>query len=180
MVKPILQKSIDEVILRTNSSVLTLEEILSGEINQLKTDLIDTLRAQKAGVGISSVQIGKPVRLFVIEIKPTPNRPELKQLGPIFIFNPEIVKNSDSKVEMYEACLSINNADLYGSVSRVDSVSLKYLDENGNEVIADYDGFLARVILHEMDHLNGKLFTDSADSKTLMTGEEYKKMKSKK
>ena len=81
---------------------------------------------------------------------------------------------------MYEACLSISNADLYGNVERMDSVSIKYLDENAEEQTTDYTGFLARVVLHELDHLDGRLFTDRAEPESLMDGESYRKMNARK
>ncbi|MEO6729007.1 MAG: peptide deformylase [Candidatus Dojkabacteria bacterium] len=180
MVKKILQVKDSEKKLRERSREVTLDEILGVEMSKLKEDLVDTLRAQKAGVGISSVQIGSPVRLFIIEIKPTPSRPDLEHLGPIFFFNPETIKKSDNQIKMYEACLSINNADLYGNVERIDSVSIQYLDENGIVQSTDYTGFLARVILHELDHLDGKLFTDRAEPESLMDGGAYRRMNARK
>ena len=179
MIKTILQKSTDETTLRTKSIAVDKSKILSEEISQLKVDLVDTLRAQKAGIAISSVQIGNPIQLFILEVKATPNRPELKPLGPLYYFNPEIIHQSKDIVEMYEACLSVNNADLYGNVRRVESISIKYLDEKGEEKFEEHTGFLARVILHELDHLDGKLFTDLADPKSLMDAKSYRKMRSK-
>lgn len=152
----------------------------SDEVKETKQNLVDTLRAQKSGVAISAIQIGSPLNLFLIEIKPTPNRPELKPLGPLFFFNPEITWRSAETIGMFEACLSIMNAEIFGEVTRPKEIKLKYRDETGAEQEAGYDDFLARVIQHEVDHLQGKLFTDIVDTTTLQIAEEYRKMLSRK
>ncbi len=146
----------------------------------LMQNLIDTLRAQKSGVAISAVQIGSELNLFMLEIKPTPNRPELKPLGPLFFFNSEISWRSSETVPMYEACLSIMDTELFGEVVRPKAIRLKFQDITGASFENEYEGFIARVIQHEVDHLNGKLFTDIVDPKTLQTAEEYRKMLSRK
>jgi peptide deformylase len=181
MVKPILQVKEQESLLRQKSSEISSDEILSSEkIKTLKTDLLDTLRAQAAGVAISAVQLGELVRLFVLEVKPTPNRPDLKSVGPVFFFNPSFVSKSDKTVKMFEACLSIDNAGTYGEVERPEKITLKFVDEDGSEQEEKYSGFIARVIQHEMDHLDGILFTDIASPETIMTAEEYREMRARK
>lgn len=179
MIKTILQKEDNEETLRKVSTPLSHEEIFSDKITNLKADLVDTLRAQKLGVGISAVQIGEAVRLFAIEIKKTPARPDIEPLGPLFFFNPEIISSSEESVDMFEACLSIKAADLYGDVKRPVSITVKFLDEFALEKTQEFSGFIARVIQHEIDHLNGKLFTDIAKPESLVSAEDYKKSRAK-
>lgn len=173
MVKDIIQ--IGNPLLRDVSKKISFNEINSLQISKLKVNLLETLRAQPIGVAISAVQIGEPVRLFVVEIKTISNRPELKAEPPRYFFNAEIIKFSSQTVGMYEGCLSIVNANLFGNVVRPKSITLKYLDESGESKEETFDGFMARVIQHEVDHLNGKLFTDTVETETLADLKEYRK-----
>lgn len=177
MIQKILQ--IGNPTLREVSRELSKEEILSNETKTLFQDLIDTLRAQPTGVAISAVQIGQPIQMFVVEIKALPNRPEIKPLGPLGFINPQIIRASKEETSMDEACLSIAQAQLFGSVSRPKEIEIKFSDENGVEKQQKFDGFLARVIQHELDHLNGKLFTDIVDPLSLSNDKEYRKQKSR-
>ena len=173
MNKKILQ--IGNPILRQVSGKLSKNEITSQEMNALKDDLLETLAAQKVGVGISAVQIGVLKQLFLVNIKPSANRPEIKSSGPKFFFNAKIIKFSKEEVEMTEGCLSIAEAKLFGKVSRPDKIKLSYQDENAESHTEEFDGFISRVIQHEVDHINGKLFTDIVDLQTLTSDEEMRK-----
>lgn len=165
MNKKILQ--IGNPILRQVSGKLSKNEITSQEMNVLKDDLLETLAAQKVGVGISAVQIGVLKQLFLVNIKPS--------AGPKFFFNAKIIKFSKEEVEMTEGCLSIAEAKLFGKVSRPDKIKLSYQDENAESHTEEFDGFISRVIQHEVDHINGKLFTDIVDLQTLTSDEEMRK-----
>lgn len=132
---------------------------IDNKILKLIQDLKDTLASQKdpEGVGLAAPQIGKNIRIFVASYK------------NFFrvVINPEILsrtpelKNSrtpEGKNEILEGCLSLPN--YYGPLKRAGYVKLKYLDENGKEVVETIRGFPAQIILHEIDHLNGILFID--------------------
>ncbi|MBL8014673.1 MAG: peptide deformylase [Candidatus Doudnabacteria bacterium] len=177
MIKKILD--IGNPLLREVSKEVNEQDIKSSDIQTLIQDLIDTLRDQKSGVAISAVQIGVPVRLFIVEIKPTPNRPEFTAWGPIAFINPVVTSMSEEKIELPEACLSIFNAELFGNVVRSKSLQIKYLDQDGTPQEAKYEDFIAKVIQHEMDHLNGVLFTDLADPHSFATAAEYRKARSR-
>lgn len=178
MIKKIL--NIGNEILRQKSLKLTAEEILSPEISELKQDLLDTLNSQRVGVGISAVQIGILKSVFLVNIKSRPNRPDLQNYGPKYFFNTEILEFSKKEVKIYEACLSIVEAKLYGNISRPEKIKVKYLDEDSKEHVEEFEGFISRVIQHEVDHLNGKLFTDIVSPDTLISEEEYTKDRNKK
>ncbi len=173
MIKKILQ--IGNPLLRQSSEKLSDDEILSEKMSFLKQDLLDTLSAQKVGVGISAVQIGVLQQVFLVNIKPSANRPEIKSSEPRFFFNPKILEFSKEEVEMTEGCLSIAEAKLFGKVSRPDKIKLSYQDENAKSHTEEFDGFISRVIQHEVDHINGKLFTDIVDLQTLTSDEEMRK-----
>ncbi|KKQ16969.1 MAG: Peptide deformylase, partial [candidate division WS6 bacterium GW2011_GWF1_36_8] len=80
---------------------------------------------------------------------------------------------SEKLVKYYEACLSVNYAQTFGEVVRKYWVRISYLDENGNSHTEKYDGLDARIILHEIDHLEGILFTDIVDMSTVKELKEY-------
>ncbi|MBN2675938.1 MAG: peptide deformylase [Alphaproteobacteria bacterium] len=107
----------------------------------------------KGGVGLAGPQVGLSERLLVID----PSH-EDEERTPYFLINPEIVELSGEDCEYEEGCLSLPG--IYAPVVRPEKCILKYLDREGKEQIIKADGFLARVIQHEMDHLNGKLFID--------------------
>ncbi len=120
------------------------------------------------GVGLAAPQVGKPIRMFVIDARLYADEaPELKDFKKVFI-NPEIYEYSDEEELLGEGCLSLPN--IREDVYRPTSIRIKYLDENFAEHDEQYDGFAARVIQHEYDHVEGKVFVDhlSALRKTLI------------
>ncbi len=111
------------------------------------------------GVALAAVQIDQPYRIIIIR-----SDFDDKQDKTFAVFiNPEIVKREGAVQEDYEGCLSVK--DIYGEVPRYSKIRLKALDEQGREVRVRAEGFLARVIKHEIDHLSGKLFVDYLEDK---------------
>ena len=114
------------------------------------------------GVGLAAPQIGKAIRLLIIDLAPfKEDDPELGSFK-ITMINPEMLEFGDSKVPAEEGCLSIPG--IYESVMRSESIKIKYFDEDFNKKIEVYDGLIARVIQHEYDHIEGILFTDHISS----------------
>jgi peptide deformylase len=110
------------------------------------------------GVGLAAPQTGLPIRLFVIDGNAgADDEPELSEFKKVFI-NPEIIELSGENWVMNEGCLSL--PEIREDVSRPGTVRLKYVDENFVEHDEVYSGFIGRVIQHEYDHLEGKLFID--------------------
>jgi len=110
------------------------------------------------GVGLAAPQTGLPIRLFVIDGNAgADEEPELSEFKKVFI-NPEIIELSGENWVMNEGCLSL--PEIREDVSRPGTVRLKYVDENFVEHDEVYSGFIGRVIQHEYDHLEGKLFID--------------------
>lgn len=111
-------------------------------------------RKHEVGVALAAIQINEPLRIIIIR-----NDFDNKEDHRFNVFiNPEIVKLEGDIEEDYEGCLSV--LDVYGKVPRYNKVRLRALDENGHEVRVKAKGFLARVLQHEVDHLNGRLFID--------------------
>ncbi len=110
------------------------------------------------GVGLAAPQVHKSIRVFVIDATSgADEEPKLVNFKKVFI-NPEIIETSGDPVIINEGCLSL--PEIREDVTRHDSVTIKFLDENFKEHIETYSGFAARVIQHEYDHLEGKLFID--------------------
>lgn len=127
------------------------------ELDSLIANMFETMYAA-SGVGIAAPQIGKSIRLFVIDASPyEEDEPQLKDFKKVFI-NPIIVQEDGEKWASSEACLSI--PDIREDVYRLPTLTINYLDENWEEHEETFDGLAARIIQHEYDHIEGKLFTD--------------------
>jgi peptide deformylase len=125
----------------------------NGEIQSLAEQMLETMRTNK-GIGLAAVQVGKMIRLFVTDLP--------KDMPRVFI-NPEIVETSLDQVTFEEGCLSI--PDINADVVRPMQVRVQAWNLKGRPFSLDADDLLARVIQHEIDHLNGVLFIDRIDSK---------------
>ena len=110
------------------------------------------------GVGLAAPQVGLSIRIFVIDASAGADEdPSLKGLKKTFI-NPEMLNLDGDDWTMEEGCLSL--PDIHENVTRPEKVRIRYFDENFTEYEEEYSGFMARVIQHEYDHLEGKLFVD--------------------
>jgi peptide deformylase len=126
-------------------------------LNQIINDLFETMYYSE-GLGLAAPQIGKSIRMFVIDGKPVADEePELADFKKVFI-NAHITEKSGDFLPMTEGCLSIPN--LREEVNRESHIRIKYYDENWEYHDDVYDGYKARIIQHEYDHLDGILFTD--------------------
>jgi len=124
---------------------------------QLIADLFETMYHSE-GLGLAAPQIGKSLRIFVIDGKPAAeDEPSLADFKKAFI-NPHIIEKNGDLVPMTEGCLSIPN--LREEVNRESRIRITYYDEDWNYHDKVYEGYAARIIQHEYDHLDGILFTD--------------------
>ena len=127
------------------------------ELKKLIEDMFLTMK-QAEGVGLAAPQIGKNIRLFVVDCSPWGDEDEAcKDYRRAFI-NPEIYEVSEETELFNEGCLSLPG--LHEDVRRPIAIKMRYLDENFEEHDELFDGFRARVLQHEYDHLDGKVFTD--------------------
>lgn len=150
--------STDLKLRKISKPVGTIDKKVKGIIKDLK----DTLFTQKEpeGVGLAAPQIGKNIRIFLANYKGFTR----------LVINPEIIKVENIKKtkhkksehehehEILEGCLSL--VGYYGPLKRASKVTLKYLNEDGEDVLETFSGFHAQIILHEVDHLDGILFVD--------------------
>ncbi len=164
-------------ILRHPAKKLSRQEILSSEIQQLIADMRYTVAKKKYGVGLAAPQVGVSVALSVIAIKPTPTRPHLEPFESVII-NPEIIEYHGRRQGMWEGCISCGtgNDTLYAKALRYKTITLRWLNERGEQHEQMLSGFPAHVAQHEVDHLNGILFVDRVrDAATFMMAAEYRK-----
>jgi peptide deformylase len=141
-------------LLRQISKNLTAEEINSEKIKSFVNNLIETMYA-KDGVGIASVQAGNPIQLCVIAKDFTPEKS-----NDLILINPKFKKASIIREWDEEGCLSVPN--IYGSVKRHKKIKVSALNHKGEKIEFIAVNFFARIIQHEIDHLNGILFIDKA------------------
>ena len=130
-------------------------------VRKLAQDMIDTTldwdHDSEFGAALAAIQIGEPLKLTVVRNDfDDPKNNEFTTL-----VNPEIVKSSVERVNDVEGCLSVPG--IYGRVSRPLKVKIKAQDENGNPIRLSLEGFPARVLQHEIDHMNGIIFLDHID-----------------
>lgn len=135
------------------------KNIKEGEIDvkKLAEDMYETMENAN-GVGLAAPQIGKSIRMFVIDASAMgEDNEELLDFKQIFI-NPEIIEETGEEWEFEEGCLSI--PEIREVIYRQEQLTIRYLDENWEEHEETYDDMKARIIQHEYDHIEGILFTD--------------------
>lgn len=125
----------------------------------LAVDLLDTMRARAACVGLAAPQIGIGLRAFAINV--TGHRKARSCAGELVLFDPELLSGEAPEVGR-EGCLSI--PDLTGDVARATSIVVRGIGVDGHERVVEADAFEARALLHELDHLDGFLFLDRVAS----------------
>jgi len=144
-------------IVTLGDEVLTKQAAVIPEIDRSISDLasamVDAMHVGR-GIGLAGPQVGELKRIFVTHVEGDEPR--------VFI-NPQIVQTSTEQVEMEEGCLSIPG--VYADVVRSAQVTVQAWNERGRPFTLDAEGILARVILHEYDHLNGVLFFEHLDEK---------------
>ena len=150
------------------------------ELEQIFDEMTEIM-AEFDGIGLAGVQVGIQKRLLIIDAGTI--AAEMKQKAPaeryLKIINPEIISVSEEKCVMEEGCLSLPT--IFYDVERPASVEIKYVNEKGEKKEISADGLLARCIEHEIDHLNGKVFTDYVGSlKRTLAIKKLKKIKNNK
>lgn len=132
-------------------------EQVDAAAHELARDLVDTMRASPACVGLAAPQVGAATRAFCVDV--TGHRKARSCHGLIVLFNPEVVVMSDPVIGR-EGCMSV--PDLTADVSRASHIVVQGLTPEGDHRVIDADAFEARALLHELDHLDGVLILDRA------------------
>ncbi len=166
--------TLPDKILRQRTQEITR---FDGELQQLIDDMIETMR-DAPGVGLAAPQIGRSIKLTVIEsladIDEEGN--EIEGTRDLYVIaNPEIVWNSRKSVDGIEGCLSIPG--YLGEVERYDEIRVRAQDRHGKKIKLRLRGWTARIFQHEIDHLNGVLYIDRlTEPENFWTEEEFEAM----
>jgi peptide deformylase len=158
--------------LRQAARAVVADEVNGPEIRRVIVDLVDTVRTAN-GAGLAATQIGEPVQVAVVEVRPgNPRYPYKPPIPRTILINPVVEPLTDETFANYEGCLSVPN--LRGIVERFVEVRVSSLDRNGETVVFEARGLSAGTYQHETDHLLGKVFLDRVtDTRTLCTWEEF-------
>src|SRR3989304_2466365 len=155
------------------ASALTVEKINNPSVQKLIDNMVLTMREYE-GVGLAAPQVHESKQIIVIESASSMRYTEAPNIPLTILINPVISYYSEEKAEGWEGCLSVG--DFRGVVPRSTSIKVDALDRNGRKVSIDANGFLAVVLQHEIDHLNGVIFVDKIkDLKTLSFLKEYER-----
>lgn len=153
-VRPVLRLP-DPVLKRVADPVERIDEAALA----LAADLVDTMRASPACVGIAAPQIGVSLRAFVVDV--TGHKKAQSCHGEFVLFNPEVLL-AHGPMAAREGCMSV--PDLTGDVPRATKLVIRGLTPEGTERVMQVDAFEARAVQHEIDHLDGLLFLDRVTS----------------
>ncbi len=171
---------VGEPVLRQQARTLTREEIVSPAIQDLIASMRETLR-EAPGVGLAAPQIGESVQLAIIEDLPEYSHEisaedlAARQRQPVpfqVIANPKLRIINGKSAEFFEGCLSL--AGFTALVPRASEVLVECLDANGQATVIRASGWYARILQHEIDHLNGAIYIDRMYRRTFMSAENYK------
>lgn len=168
-------------VLRKQSRPLTKDEIRSASI-QLLIDLMRNTMREAPGVGLAAPQIGKSLQLAVIEDRAeyltrlSLDELEEHQRAEVpfhVIINPKLTILGESSAQFFEGCLSV--AGYQAIVDRALNVRVECLNERGEEVTINAQGWYARILQHEIDHLNGTLYIDRMNTRTLTNADNMQR-----
>jgi peptide deformylase len=170
---------IGEVVLRNRARELTPEEIRGSKIHELIRYLHETLR-DAPGVGLAAPQVGESIQLAIIEDLPEYSRNltaeqiaerEREAVPFHVIINPKLTPIGDEQVEFFEGCLSVNGYT--AAVRRHRQVRVDCLNENAEPRVIEARGWYARILQHEIDHLNGTVYVDRMNTRTFMSLDNF-------
>ncbi|MDN3507005.1 MAG: peptide deformylase [Simkaniaceae bacterium] len=169
---------IGDPVLRQKARTLSKEEILSPKIQKLIEDMIYTMR-DAPGVGLAAPQVGQSLQIVVVEdvyssyLTPEEREERDRREFPLHVvINPTLTIEEEETAEFFEGCLSI---PLVGLVPRAKAVRVDCLNEKGKPVTLQARGWYARILQHEIDHLNGVLNIDRSIQETISTDENAEK-----
>ena len=161
-------------ILRNKTKDIPINEIKSENTQKIIEKMIKTMRKHN-GAGLAANQIYEPIRICIIEVLDNPRYKHLNTIPLKVLINPKvIVKKDTATFYSYEGCLSVPN--LRGKVKRYNTINVTYYNMDAKKITEDIKGLESIVYQHEIDHLDGYLFTDKVeDNSTLVTYENYQK-----
>lgn len=170
---------VGDPVLRRLAQPLRAYEISSKEIQQTIADMLETLRLAP-GVGLAAPQIGLGVQLAIIEDREqyqsswSAEQLRARRRTPVafrVLINPQLETYDDGQAEFFEGCLSVDG--YIAEVPRHNHVRVKCLDEHGEKQTIQAEGWFARILQHEIDHLKGALYIDRMKPRTFMSVKNY-------
>ena len=157
-------------ILRKIAKEVPLEDIKSKGVQNLIEIMKQAITEIEEAIAVAAPQVGKSLRIFVVSglvlavhkplAEKTKEKKEKKDYGYLIFINPKILKKSRKQNVLTEGCLSVTN--IYGIIKRSEKIKVEAYDGSGKKFIKSGSGLFAQVIQHEIDHLEGTLFTDKA------------------
>jgi peptide deformylase len=158
-------------VLRQVTEEIAVTELQSAAMQKFIDDMIETMN-EYDGVGLAADQVFTSKQVAVLEVADNPRYPQKPEVPLTVLVNPKITPLTDEMEEDWEGCLSI--PDLRGRVPRYKSIRVQALDRDGQALDFIAEDFHARVIQHELDHLNGKVYLDRMkDLSTLSFLQEF-------
>ena len=154
-------------VLRDIAKEVPISEITSPKIRDVLRDMSEALEKEKDGVAIAAVQIGVPLRIFIVsgkifDLGEDESGTSVSPLKDLIFINPKLTKISKENEDHEEGCLSVRGK--YGTTNRAKKATVRAYDENGKLFERGGSGLLAKIFQHEMDHLDGVLFIDKAEN----------------
>lgn len=153
-------------ILRQSARPVDVEAIRSPEIQRLIDDMIETMR-EYDGAGLAANQVHTLLQVAVVEVQANPRYPDAAPIPLTVLINPVLTPLTDEREDGWEGCLSV--PDMRGLVPRYTAVRLECFDREGARVELVAKDFLARVLQHETDHLNGIVYLDRMSDLTTLS-----------
>lgn len=176
---PLSLVNVGDPVLRQSARALSLSEIRSPEIRRVIEEMRETMHAAP-GVGLAAPQIGCSIQLAVIEDReqyhkdvPTEQLAARERVPVSFhvLINPKVVWQSEETQDFFEGCLSLPGYT--GVVRRARAVKVEYLDERGDPCSIEAKGWYARILQHEIDHLQGQLYIDRMQTRTFSSLDNF-------
>lgn len=152
---PVAQRG--ETILTLTAAPVSASEFGSEWLLQLAAAMNATM-LERNGVGIAAPQVYISKRVIIVASRPNPRYPDAPEMDAVVMVNPEILAFSEQTCLGEEGCLSVANQR--GEVARAQTICIRYYTIAGERVETTFEGFPARIVQHEVDHLNGVLFVD--------------------
>ena len=167
-----------EPVLRRRAEPVPTELVGSPRVQTLIDDMTETMR-DADGAGIAAPQVYESLRICVIEVAANPRYPDFAPIPLVVLVNPVVeslvgdAARDEDAITMYEGCLSVNG--IRGRVRRPRRVRVRALDRHGSPLDFTWEGVPAAIVQHETDHLDGTLFIDRADPRSLAFLREYER-----
>ena len=155
VILPVAQRG--DVILTLKAASVAESEFNNEWLNELAAAMQATM-LERNGVGIAAPQVYVSKRVIIVASRPNPRYPDAPEMDAVVMVNPEILEQSEVTVLGEEGCLSVPNER--GQVQRAQSIKVLYHTLTGEVMESTFEGFPARIVQHEIDHLNGILFVD--------------------